>query len=264
MNISLTASMKSVATAPVRKYIRYPEFNSAADGFSSGKGDSFEEEDSHKSKDSEFVNEHYDKLKKMSEEDKEGYWDMLASHEEVFWHKKYTKVLDDSKKPLYRWFPDGEINICYNAIDKHVERGFGNNVAMIYDSAYLNITDKFTYKELLDRVGRIASFLKKKFGVTKGDRVLLYMPMVPVSTFFMLACARIGAIHSVVFGGFAAKELANRIDDCKPKVIITASCGLEPGKVIKYRPIVDEALDLAHTIQDARKSIKRVIVQRKD
>lgn len=126
----------------------------------------------------------------------------------------YTKVLDDSNKPLYRWFPDGEINICYNAIDKHVDRGFGDNVGMIYDSAYLNITEKFTYKELLDRVGRIASVLTKKFGVTKGDRVLLYMPMIPVSTFFMLACARIGAIHSVVFGGFAAKELANRIDDC--------------------------------------------------
>ena len=189
---------------------------------------------------------------------------MLAQHEEVHWHKQYTKVLDDSKKPLYRWFPDGEINICYNAIDKHVDRGFGENVAMIYDSAYLNITEKFTYKELQNRVGRIASVLTKKFGVTKGDRVLLYMPMIPVSTFFMLACARIGAIHSVVFGGFAAKELANRIDDCSPKVIITASCGLEPGKVIKYRPIVDEALDLATTVKDARKVIKRIMVQRKD
>jgi propionyl-CoA synthetase len=173
-------------------------------------------------------------------------------------------VLDGSKAPLYKWFPDGEINMCYNAIDKHVDRGFGDNVAMIYDSAYLNITEKFTYKELQDRAGRIASILTKKFGVTKGDRVLLYMPMIPVSTFFMLACSRIGAIHSVVFGGFAAKELANRIEDCKPKVIITASCGIEPGKVIKYRPIVDEALDLASAIPDARKLIKRVIIQRKD
>jgi propionyl-CoA synthetase len=150
--------------------------------------------------------------------------------------------------------------MCYNAIDKHVDRGYGDNVAMIYDSAYLNITDKFTYKELLNRVGRIASLLTKKFGVTKGDRVLLYMPMIPVSTFFMLACSRIGAIHSVVFGGFAAKELANRIEDCQPTVIITASCGLEPGKVIKYRPIVDEALDLVNNVKEARKSIKRVIV----
>jgi propionyl-CoA synthetase len=123
----------------------------------------------------------------------------------------------------------------------------------VYDSAYLNIQERFSYKEVQNRVGRIANILKKKFGVAKGDRVLLYMPMIPVSAFFMLACARIGAIHSVVFGGFAAKELANRIDDCRPKVIITASCGLEPGKVIKYRPIVDEALDLAHTIPNAKK-----------
>lgn len=113
-------------------------------------------------------------------------------------------------------------------------------------------------------MGRIASVLKKKFNVQKGDRVLLYMPMIPVSTFFMLACARIGAIHSVVFGGFAAKELANRIDDCQPKVLITASCGLEPGKVVKYRPIVDEALDLCHVVKNARKTVKRIIVQRKD
>ena len=258
MNISISSSIKSFATAPIRKYIRYPEFNKGE------KADTFQEEESHMSKDKEFVNEHYDKLKKHSEQDKEGYWNMLAQHEEVHWHKQYTRVLDDSKKPLYRWFPDGEINICYNAVDKHVDRGFGDNIAMIYDSAYLNITENFTYKELQNRVGRIASVLTKKFGVTKGDRVLLYMPMIPVSTFFMLACARIGAIHSVVFGGFAAKELANRIDDCSPKVIITASCGLEPGKVIKYRPIVDEALDLATTIKDARKVIQRIIVQRKD
>ena len=138
-------------------------------------------------------------------------------------------------------------------MDKHVERGHGDNIAFVYDSAYLNIQERFTYKEVQNRVGRIANILKKKFGVVKGDRVLLYMPMIPVSAFFMLACARIGAIHSVVFGGFAAKELANRIDDSKPKVIITASCGLEPGKVIKYRPIVDEALDLALTIPNAKK-----------
>jgi len=199
-------------------------------------------------------------LKEESEKDKEGYFDKLAQHEDVHWHKRYTKVLDSSRAPLYRWYPDGEINICYNAIDKHVDRGFGDNVALIYDSAYLNITDKFTYKEIQNRVGRIASILSKKFGVTKGDRVLLYMPMIPVSTFFMLACARIGAIHSVVFGGFAAKELSNRIDDCQPKVIITASCGLEPGKVIKYRPIVDEALALCHVVKDAQNTIKRIII----
>jgi propionyl-CoA synthetase len=174
-------------------------------------------------------------------------------------------VLDESKAPLYKWFPDGEINICYNALDKHIERGHGDEIAFIYESAYLSISERFTYKEVHNRVGRIASILTKRFGVTKGDRVLLYMPMIPVSTFFMLACARIGAIHSVVFGGFAAKELANRIEDCRPKVIITASCGLEPGKVIKYRPIVDEALRLAEQkMENAKKSIKRIIVQRKD
>ena len=176
----------------------------------------------------------------------------------------YTKVLDESEAPLYKWFSDGEINMCYNAVDKHVDRGYGDNVAFIYESAYLNISEKFTYKEVQNRVGRIASILKKKFNVKKGDRVLLYLPMIPVSTFFMLACARIGAIHSVVFGGFAAKELANRIEDCLPKVIITASCGLEPGKTIKYLPIVDEALDLCKGIDNPRKTFKRLVIQRKD
>lgn len=197
--------------------------------------------------------------------DKAAYFDRLAHDPEVHWDKPYTTILDESNAPLYRWFPDGMINICYNAVDKHVDRGHGDNVAFIYDSAYLNIQEKFTYKEVQNRVGRIASMLSKRFGVTKGDRVLLYMPMIPVSAFFMLACARIGAIHSVVFGGFAAKELANRIEDCRPKVIITASCGLEPGKTVKYRPIVDEALLLAEAnIPNAKKDIKRVIVQRKD
>jgi propionyl-CoA synthetase len=152
---------------------------------------------------------------------------------------------------MHRWYPDGEINMCYNAVDRHVENGDGDNTAIIYESAYLNVMEKWTYKDIQNRVGRIANILKKKFGVDKGDRVLLYMPMIPVSVFAMLACARIGAIHSVVFGGFAAKELANRIDDSKPKVIITASCGLEPGKVIKYRPIVDEAISLTTSIKDA-------------
>lgn len=171
--------------------------------------------------------------------------------------------MDSSKAPLYRWFPDGEINMCYNAIDRHVKNGDGDRTAMIYDSAYLNIQERFTYNEMYNRVGRIASILKKKFSIQKGDRVLLYMPMIPVSVYSMLACTRIGAIHSVVFGGFAAKELAHRIDDCKPKLIITASCGLEPGKVIHYRPIVDEALKLSK-IANAQKEVKRMIVQRKD
>jgi propionyl-CoA synthetase len=172
--------------------------------------------------------------------------------------------LDESSAPLYKWFPDGLINICYNAVDRHVENGDGENVAIIYDSVYTGVQEKITYKEVQNRVGRIASILKKQFGVEKGDRVLLYMPMVPVSAYCMLACARIGAIHSVVFGGFAAMELANRIDDCQPKCIITASCGLEPGKVIKYRPIVDEALTLCKRVENASSTMKRLIVQRRD
>lgn len=159
---------------------------------------------------------------------------------------------------MYRWFVGGETNICYNAIDRHIEAGRGEDVALIYDSAYLDISEKWTYNDIHNRVGRIASILTKKFNIVKGDRVLLYMPMIPVSAFAMLACARIGAIHSVVFGGFAAKELANRIEDSKPKLIITASCGLEPGKVIKYVPIVNEALSLAKDINT--KEIKRLIV----
>ena len=122
--------------------------------------------------------------------------------------------------------------MCYNALDRHVEAGHGDNIAFIYDSVYLKLIDKWTYSDVLNRVGRLASILKKKFNIQKGDRVLLYMPMIPASAFAMLACTRIGAIHSVVFGGFAAKELAGRIEDCQPKLIITSSCGLEPSKVI--------------------------------
>ena len=163
---------------------------------------------------------------------------------------------------MYRWFPDGITNICYNCIDRHVQYGDGDKTALIYDSGYLGISEKWTYNDLLERVGRFANVLKKKFSIQKGDRVLLYMPMIPVSVFAMLACARIGAIHSVVFGGFAAKELANRIDDCKPKVIITASCGLEPGKVIPYRPIVDEAFQYCEQVKSSE--VKRILIQRKD
>lgn len=191
----------------------------------------------------------------------------------MVWHKPFTnvflafdflQVLDSSRAPLYRWFPDGHINMCYNAVDRHVDNGDGDNTAIIYDSVYTKAQEKITYKQVQEQVGRIASILQKQFGVEKGDRVLLYMPMIPISVYFMLACARIGAIHSVVFGGFAAPELANRIDDCTPKVIITASCGLEPGKVIRYRPIVDEALSLCSKVENALKTVRRIIVQRSE
>jgi propionyl-CoA synthetase len=150
--------------------------------------------------------------------------------------------------------------MCYNAVDRHVENGNGESLAFIYDSVYLGIKEKISYNEVLNKVGRIASILKKKFGVEKGDRVIIYMPMYPLGAYFMLACARIGAIHSVVFGGFAWKELTSRIEDCKPKLIVTASCGIEPGKVIQYRPIVDEAVRHVQYMENPAKTMKRLIV----
>lgn len=160
----------------------------------------------------------------------------------MHWHKKYTKIIDDSDQYLHRWFPDGEINIAFNCLDRHVAAGNGDMVAYYEESVYTEHAKTWTYKEVLEHSGRVASILKKKFGVEKGDRVVIYMPMIIEAAFAMLACARIGATHSVVFGGFAPKELASRIDDCNPKVIITASCGIEPGKNIHYPPFVEEAL----------------------
>ena len=188
---------------------------------------------------------------------REDFWREEA--EKVHWFKKPETILDSSNAPLYRWYSDGETNICYNAIDRHIEEGRGDCEALIYDSAYLNLVRKYTYKELHNKVGRLGSVLAKTFGVTAGDRVLIYMPMIPEAIFAMLACARIGAIHSVVFGGFAASELSNRIDDSTPKLIITASCGIEPKGVIKYIPIVDEALEKSNATDT-----KRLIVQRHD
>jgi len=169
----------------------------------------------------------------------------------VTWSKKFTQTIDMSDKYLHRWYPDGEINICYNCIDRHVEAGRGDNVAMFEDSVYTGTQTAWTYSQMQNRVGRLASVLKKKFGIVKGDRVLIYMPMIIESCWAMLACARIGATHSVVFGGFAAKELSNRIDDCHPKLIILASTGIEPGKHIKYAPIVDEALGFCSKTENA-------------
>lgn len=155
------------------------------------------------------------------------------------------------------------MNICYNCIDRHVDEGRGEMDALAYDSAYTGIQQNYTYKDLQREVGKLASILKTKFGITRGDRVLIYMPMVPPAAFAMLACARIGAIHSVVFGGFAAKELANRIDDCLPKLIITCSAGLEPKKIIKYAPIVNEALKLTTKLDEEMKTkLPKLIYQR--
>ncbi len=172
----------------------------------------------------------------------ESFWDRAA--QDVVWSKKYSKVLDDSRKPFYRWFIDGEMNTCYNALDYHIEQGRGNQTAIIYDSPVTGKIQKITYKDFRDEVALFAGALKNN-GISMGDRVIIYMPMIPQAAVAMLACARIGAIHSVVFGGFAPNELAVRIDDAKPKLIVSASCGIEGKKTIEYKPLLDKAIDLA-------------------
>ena len=171
--------------------------------------------------------------------DPEGFW--LAAAKAIDWTREPSRALDSSKAPLFRWFPDGELNTAYNALDRHVERGRGEQPALIWDSPVTGTKRTFTYTQLRDEVARFAGALRS-LGVGKGDRVIVYLPMVPEAAVAMLACARIGAVHSVVFGGFAPKELAARIEDAKPKVIIAASCGIEPSRVVEYKPIIDEAL----------------------
>ncbi len=190
----------------------------------------------------------YDKAYEQSINDPDRFWGDVA--EDCHWYKKWDKVLDDSNKPFYRWFTGAETNTCYNAVDLHVDNGIGDQNAIIYDSPVTDTIKKYTYSELKDIVAKFAGVLKSK-GVEKGDRVVIYMPMIPEAVFAMLACARIGAVHSVVFGGFAANELATRIDDAKPKVIVSASCGIEVKKIIKYKPLLDEAIDLSTFKPDA-------------
>jgi propionyl-CoA synthetase len=185
----------------------------------------------------------------------EKFWSKAAK--EIQWSKPYSKVFDDSSKPFYRWFPEGELNTCYNAIDYHVQTGRGDQLAIIYDSPVTDTIGKVTYRELLDLVSRFAGVLSS-FGVKKGDTVIIYMPMIPEAVIAMLACARIGAVHSVVFGGFAPNELAVRIDDAKPKLIISASCGIEGKKIVEYKTLLDHAIDIAN-----HKPEKCIIYQRK-
>jgi len=172
----------------------------------------------------------------------EAFWGRAA--EDVVWYKKFSKVLDDTNRPFYRWFVDGELNTCYNAIDYHVEQGRGDQTAIIYDSPVTNVIKKLSYRDLRDKVARFAGLLKAS-GIGPGDRVIIYMPMIPEAAVAMFACARIGAIHSVVFGGFAPNELAVRIDDAKPELIVSASCGIEGKKTIEYKPLLDKAIELA-------------------
>ncbi len=177
-----------------------------------------------------------------SVEDPEGFWAEQAGL--VDWIKKPSRVLDDDHPPFYRWFPDATLNTCYNALDRHVVHGHGDRTALIYDSAVADAKQQFTYAQLLETVAAFAGGLRA-CGVQQGDRVVIYMPMIPEAVVAMLACARIGAVHSVVFGGFAPKELAVRIDDARPKVVVAASCGIEPTRVVEYKPIIDRALAMS-------------------
>lgn len=174
--------------------------------------------------------------------DPEGFW--MKQAEAIDWIEPPTKALWDENAPLYEWYVDARVNTCWNAVDRHVEAGHGARVALIHDSPVTGIVQKITYAELRNRVATLAGALRAQ-GIEKGDRVIIYMPMVPQTIEAMLACARLGAIHSVVFGGFASHELAVRIDDCEPKAIIAASCGIEPGRVVKYKPLLDGAIEQA-------------------
>ncbi|MBA3037085.1 MAG: propionyl-CoA synthetase [Desulfobacterium sp.] len=190
----------------------------------------------------------YQQAYERSINDPEGFWGEVAQN--CHWYKKWDKVLDDSRKPyFYRWFPGGMVNTCYNAVDFHVENGRGGQDAIIYDSPVTNTIEKITYSELKDLVAKLAGAFASR-GVQKGDRVLIYMPMIPQAVIAMLACARLGAVHSVVFGGFAPNELATRINDAKPKIIVSASCGIETQRVIPYKPLLDSAIEIAKSKPD--------------
>ena len=184
----------------------------------------------------------YQDLHRQSLSDPESFW--MEQAQAIDWVTPPSRALWADNAPLYEWFKDGVVNTCWNALDRHVEAGRGGQVAIIHDSPITHTKRELTYAELRDRVASLAGALRAK-GIQAGDRVIIYMPMVPEALEAMLACARLGAVHSVVFGGFAAAELAVRIDDATPKAIIAASCGLEPGRVIHYKPLLDAAIDMA-------------------
>jgi propionyl-CoA synthetase len=184
----------------------------------------------------------FDDVYRRSLDRPEEFWGEAASA--IDWIEPWQRVLDDSRAPFFRWFTGGRLNTCYNAVDRHVEHGRAGQAALIYDSPVTDTVAVLTYRELLDAVATFAGALAAQ-GVERGDRVVVYMPMVPEAVVAMLACARIGAVHSVVFGGFAANELASRIEDAKPKVVVSASCGIEPGRVVAYKPLLDAAIEMA-------------------
>jgi propionyl-CoA synthetase len=189
-----------------------------------------------------MTNSAYDEVYRRWRETPESFWAEAA--EEIHWYKKWDRVLDASRPPFYRWFTGGMVNTCYNALDRHVERGRGDQPALIYDSPVTGTIKTFSYRELLDEVARFAGVLVRQ-RLQKGDRVIIYMPMVPEALIAMLACARVGVVHSVVFGGFASHELASRINDAQPKLIISASCGIEADRILPYKPLLDKGIELA-------------------
>jgi propionyl-CoA synthetase len=195
-----------------------------------------------------------DQVYRRSLDEPEGFWADAGAA--IDWDEPWERVLDDSRAPFYRWFAGGRMNSCHNALDRHVESGRADQPALIYDSPVTDTVATFTYRELRDAVAHFAGALAAQ-GVEHGDRVIVYMPMVPEAVIAMLACARLGAIHSVVFGGFAANELATRIEDAKPKVIVSASCGIEPGRLIAYKPLLDAAVELVEA-----KPSRCIILQR--
>ena len=184
----------------------------------------------------------YKKVYNSWKNDPEAFW--MTAADAIDWVTKPSKALFADRAPVYEWFSDSEVNTCYNAVDRHVLNGRGDQKAIIYDSPMTGTKYSITFSELLEKVSVLAGALTNK-GISKGDRVIIYMPMIPEGIISMLACARIGAIHSVVFGGFAANELAVRIDDAKPKAILAASCGLEPNRIVEYKPLIDQAIELA-------------------
>jgi propionyl-CoA synthetase len=196
----------------------------------------------------------YDRVYARALRDPDGFWAEAA--ESLHWTRRWDRVFDGSRPPFARWFVGGELNTCQNALDVHVDRGRGKQRALVYDSPVTGQIRAYTYRELRDAVARFAGALRR-LGIGRGDRVIVYMPMVPEAVIAMLACARIGAIHSVVFGGFAPKELAARIDDAKPRLVCSASCGIEVNRVVPYKPLLDQAIELAHA-----KPERCVILQR--
>jgi propionyl-CoA synthetase len=183
----------------------------------------------------------FDEVYRRSLEEPDGFWADAAAA--IDWVEPWERVLDDSRAPFYRWFSGGRLNTCWNALDRHVERGRAEQLALVYDSPVTDTRTAYSYRELRDVVARFAGALAAQ-GVGRGDRVIVYMPMVPEAVIAMLACARIGAVHSVVFGGFAAHELASRIRDAAPRAVVSASCGIEPGRIVPYKPLLDAAIEM--------------------